>query len=78
MTEKIKNHLLIVRKFRLPDNQKITMNFLSEVPLPQVVIQLLPAIPPLRIWEKPNLRNIPLGGCFKKQSHYQKVMSFRA
>ena len=74
----VKNHLQIARKFRHADNLKITMNFLTEVPLPQVVIQPSPAISPLRIWEKPNLRNIPLGGCFKKQSHYQKVMSFRA
>ena len=46
MTEKIKNHLHIARKFRLPDNLKITMNFPAEIPLSQVVIQLLPAIAP--------------------------------
>ena len=72
MTEKIKNHLQIVRKFRLLDNQKIIMNFLSEVPLPQVVIQLLPAISPLRIREKPNLRNIPLGGVSKSKVTIKK------
>ena len=55
-----KNHLQTIKKFRFPGNLKVTMNFLSEVPLPQVVVQPLPAIAPLRIWEKPNLRNIPL------------------
>ena len=30
--EKIKNHLQIIRKFRLPDNLAIALPFLSEVP----------------------------------------------
>ena len=55
-----KNHLQAIKKFRLLENLKVTMNFPPEVPLTQVVIQPLPAIAPLRIWEKPNLRNIPL------------------
>ena len=41
-----KNHLQTIKKFRLLENLKVTMNFPPEVPLPQVVIQLSPAISP--------------------------------
>ena len=66
-----KNHLQTIKKFRFLENLKVTMNFLSEVPLPQVVIQPLPAIAPLRIWERSNLRNSP--NPLHKEDDFEKI-----
>ena len=53
-----KNHLQTIKKFRLIENLKVTMNFLSEVPLPQVVIQLSP-IPPCEDGRDPTYETSP-------------------